>query len=82
MDTIEANWHKLAYALHMGSKVESIEKDTHSQTFSACRTMFTKWLHGGYHEPVTWKTLLEALKDSDFFDLARTVRVALISKEV
>ena len=81
MNTVQAKWQELACALCMGSKVESIEKDTHSQTFSACRIMFTKWLDGGYREPVTWKTLLDVLKDSDCFDLAKTVRVALISKE-
>ena len=81
MNTVQAKWEELACALHMGSKVESIEKDTHSQTFSACRTLFKNWLDGGYREPVTWKTLLDALDDSDFLELAKTVRVALISKE-
>ena len=72
MDTVQARWQELAYALHIESEVESIEASTNIDTSSAWRKIFTTWLRGGYREPVTWKTLLEALKDSDFCELART----------
>lgn len=81
MEKVQARWQELALALHMGSEIESIEASTNVDPSSACREIFTTWLRGGYREPVTWKTLLEALKDCDFFGIARTVRVALLSRE-
>ena len=80
MDNVQANWPAVALALHMGSAIESIEQSAQFQPASACRKMFTIWLHGSYRTPVTWKTILEALKDSNFIELAKNVRVALISR--
>ena len=81
MEKVKARWQELALALHIGSEVESIEASTNVDPNSACRKIFTMWLRGGYREQVTWKTLLEALKDCNFSELARTVREALLSRE-
>ena len=81
MENVQARWQELALALHIGSEIESIEASTNVNPSSACREIFTTWLRVGYRGQVTWKTLLEALQDCDFFGLARTVRVALLSRE-
>ena len=81
MKKVQAKWQELALALHIESEVENIEASTNVDPSSACHEIFTTWLRGGYRGQVTWKTLLEALQDCDFFGLARTVRVALLSRE-
>ena len=81
MEKVKTRWQELALALHIESEVESIEASTNVDASSACRKIFTTWLRGGYRGQVTWKTLLEALKDCNFIELARTVRVALLSRE-
>ena len=40
------------------------------QCEDACRNMCIEWLEGKGREPKTWQTLLDALKEADFGEVA------------
>jgi len=48
----------------------------------ACTEILDHWLQGNGRTPGTWKTLLEALRDCPFMQLADDLEEALIDKDV
>ena len=64
-------WEKVAVRLHFSQNViDRIKSDNHYQTEPCCRKMFGEWLDGNGRNPVNWQTLITALKEADFSELA------------
>ena len=75
VETIAYRWQDVALALHVeGSVIKSIKESTFSNV-EGCRMMLDRWLKGGYREPVTWETLVEALQEARFVDLADSLKL-------
>ena len=75
METIAYRWQDVALALYFeGSVIKSIMQSTFSHV-EGCRRMLDRWLQGGYREPVTWETLVEALQEARFVDLADSLKL-------
>ena len=73
IERVATKWEKVATRLHFDYHViDCIKKDNqyYDQTVSCCREMFGKWLGGKGRKPVNWETLITALKEADFSELA------------
>ena len=78
METVAARWENLAVALGFDwCVIETIQRDTHFQTTSACRQILQRWLGEKGLHPVTWHTLTEALIEAGYPKLAADVRELL-----
>ena len=78
IDEVAPNWKDLGILLNFGpNELDNISKQ-HSKPEECCRDMLAKWL-AGYNDskrntaPVTWETLLEAIKDARWGTLARKI---------
>ena len=68
---VAAEWERVATRMYFGHNIiDCIKRDNHYQTVSCCRKMFGEWLGGKGREPVNWKTLITALEEADFSELA------------
>ena len=66
-----AKWELVAIRLHFESHdISRIGMDNHQQAIDATRTVFMEWLEGKGRKPTTWKTLINALDEADFSELA------------
>ena len=70
MDVTSGHWSFTAIAL--GFNEHSIDniKSSSQNAREACRMMMTEWLNGAKRKPVTWETLVHALRDAELADLA------------
>jgi len=81
ISTVQTNFAALGLTLNLHySIIESIEQRNYSQEIS-CTKILSHWLKGNGRTPVTWKTLLEALRDCAFMQLAEDLEKALIMKD-
>ena len=65
-------WESFALRLHFSQDaITLIERDHHQQASRACHTMFRRWLDGEGREPVSWRTLITALKEAQLTERAR-----------
>ena len=55
-----------------GAKVDAITKEE-NRVKDAVLTILKKWLHGEGMHPVTWRTLIHVMRDSDLDVLANDV---------
>ena len=74
-EQIAARWTDVGISLHFTSaNLNNIESTCRGDVERCCKKMLTLWLEGHVQDvsqaPVTWKTLLEALKDARFGQLA------------
>ena len=61
-------------ALHFEPySISLIEQDHHQQTEKACRKMLFEWLEGKACIPVSWSTLIAALRDAELTSIANTL---------
>ena len=68
-------WDQLACSLHFRPAViQAIDRD-HRKCERACMDMSTRWLEGSARQPVTWKTLIAALRDSGQCNLEKLATV-------
>ena len=75
IERVASKWERLATRLHLESyHIESVERDSHHQTESACRKIFSRWLDGTYRTPVSWRTLITALEEADLSNVAEDLR--------
>ena len=71
IDRVAPKWKEVALRLHFEDhSIQTIEMDCHNGAVEACRTMFTRWLEGNKRKPITWKTLIRALKEAKLSTLA------------
>ena len=74
-----AKWNKLAVQLDFPHyKIEAIERDG-KDCENATDKLISRWLEGSARQPVTWRTLLEALEDAEFTALATDLKTVLES---
>lgn len=69
-------WKKLALALEFPQhKIDIIQTDNNNRCEDACRDMLEKWLNGIREtlQPVTWRTLIDALQKCDQCELAKSL---------
>ena len=72
IEHVASKWESVAIQLHFeGHLIETIKIDSHSQVDSACRKMFIKWLEGIGRQPITWRTLINALDEAGLSNVAR-----------
>ena len=78
-DCVAAKWNKLAVQLDFPHyKIEAIERDSKDCENATDKVIFN-WLIGSARQPVTWRTLLEALEDAEFTALATDLKTVLES---
>lgn len=61
--------------------MQSIGQRNHSQKTS-CIAILDQWLKRNGTTPITWKTLLEALRDCAFMQFADDLEVVQVDKDV
>ena len=65
IEQIAFKWESVADQLDFKSHlIETIKMESHHQGNSACRKMFMKWLEGVGRQPITWRTLIDALDEA------------------
>ena len=78
IDETSSQWPDVAIALGFeGYSISQIELSSQRQAKEACRTMIMEWLKGAKRTPVTWNTLVQALIDAKFVDLAEQLQTVL-----
>ena len=66
-----AKWERVATRLHFESHdISRLREDYPQQSIKACRTVFMEWLQGRGRKPITWSTVIKALKEADLAELA------------
>ena len=69
-------WEQLACSLHFQPAViRTMDRKNHYQCDLACMDMFGRWLEGSARQPVSWETLMAALRDSGECDLEKLATV-------
>lgn len=82
ISTVQTNVTALGLVLDLDySTIQCIEQRNHSQETS-CTEILEHWLKGNGRTPVTWKILLEALRDCPFMQLVDDLEEALMAKDV
>ena len=79
-EKIGANYYTFGVFLlqdETGSKVKTIESHYKENPKRINQEIFGQWLQGDGKQPVTWKTLIEALRDSQLFYVAEEVEAHL-----
>ena len=72
-------WERLACALHFNpAVVATIARDNHYKCEQACMDMFGHWLNGSARQPVSWETLMLALRDCKLKRLEAELDIVLI----
>ena len=72
-----AYWERVALRLHFeGHEIDTIKADYH-QSEDAGRKMFSEWLEGKGRQPKTWETVLSALNEAGFGEIASDLSDAL-----
>ena len=80
IDSVASKWDKLAIRLYFGGEdIRRIQRSSQHQSDTACRNVFIDWLGGNGREPITWETLIEALKEAGLTELAKDARDILLS---
>ena len=73
---VAPDWEQLAIALRFNeAEFRAIKYNNHYQCEPACRDMFGRWLEGSARQPVSWETLIAALRDSGERDLKKLATV-------
>ena len=76
IESVAARWERVAIRLHLHHHIiECIKRDNPHQTILSCQTMFVRWLDGKGRQPVSWQTLITALKEADFSELASDLQI-------
>ena len=72
-----ADWERVAITLHFeGHEIKTIRTDYH-QSEDACCNMFIEWLEGKGRQPTTWETVISALNEAGFSEVASDLSDAL-----
>ena len=85
-DEIGTSWNRVGLSLNFtASSLDSIESTCRGDVVKCCNRLLTMWLEGQVQDvsqaPITWETLLEALRDSRLGQLADKLTDLLTSRE-
>ena len=73
-------WDDVATRLHFDlDDINRIKRDNLNSNLS-CREMFSLWLKGEGRQPADWETLIKALREAEFSELAEELQSILTSK--
>ena len=81
IDRLAPKWNRFGILLAFddeGTQVETIDKKHRGDPAACCQAMFQHWLSGNGRKPLSWRTLIELLEDSDQEVLAGEVQSALL----
>ena len=72
IDAVASRWRRLGLALNISDyHLNNIERN-HGNVEDRCQTMLSDWLQGTVGDgPVTWETLVEAIDDARYGELAQ-----------
>ena len=71
-------WERFALHLEMDKTMINIwKRDSTGQVEDTTRKLFDHWLDGNGREPITWKTLIQALHETDLPVIASDVEKIL-----
>ena len=72
--TVASRWEDMALRLHFdGNDIKRVKRDCLHQTKDCCRLLFTEWLEGNHCTPLTWETVIKALEEAEFTELANSL---------
>lgn len=72
-----AHWESLATRLYFeGYEIQSLRAN-HRDALDACREMFIEWLEGKGRSPKTWQTVIIALEEAEFSQVASDLKHVL-----
>ena len=78
IEQVALGWKEVAIRLHFeGHDIQRIETDSNLYIEEACQTVFMEWLSGKGRMPITWETLIKALEEAGFSDLASALELNL-----
>ena len=79
IDEVKADWTKLVHALELPSVTVANEMAKPGWTpDTACSNVFSAWLSGSGVNPITWMTVLKALKKlGGYKEFIKQVKLAL-----
>ena len=64
-------WESVAIALEIDYGAE--ERETH-RVEAAVISILRRWINGEGEQPATWETLIQALEDASYLNLAKDLR--------
>ena len=78
IDTVASCWRRLGLALNICDyHLDNIEHN-HGNVEDRCQTMLKEWIQGTVGDgPVTWETLVEAIDDARYGELAQQLKRVL-----
>jgi hypothetical protein len=74
---VARSWEKFALYLMMERNMIDIWKRNADDVEDAARKLFGHWLDGNGRKPISWKTLVQALRDNDLSIIATEVEEIL-----
>jgi len=80
IETVAKDWRIVGSQLNFdraGNQLDIIERQKSNNPVACCEAMFQHWLNGNGVKPVTWKKLIDILKDCECILLAKQVEGAL-----
>ena len=78
IDTVASRWRRLGPALNISEHHLNNIEHNHGNVEDRCRTMLSDWLQGTVGDgPVTWETLVEAIDDARYGELAQQLKIVL-----
>ena len=86
IDEMAAKWKRVGISLKFSTgSLNNIESTCHHDVEACVNRLLTMWLEGHVQDvsqaPITWETLLEALRDSRLGQLADSLTDLLTSRE-
>ena len=72
--TVAVRWVELAIALDFEFSVIETVQSNYSKAELACISILNRWMNGEGQQPATWNTLIKALKDAEYRNLAEDLR--------
>ena len=85
-EEIGTRWNRVGLSLNFtSSSIDSIDFTCRGDVVKCCNRLLTMWLEGHVQDvsqaPITWETLLEALRDSRLGQLAKNLTDLLTSHD-
>lgn len=86
IDTIASKWNLVGHYLGFPpSTLENIQTVSGDDMHGCAQRLLALWLQGHIQDtsrfPITWKTLIKALRDTRYGDLARTLTNQLLKDD-
>ena len=75
VDRVANEWERVATQLYFElHDIRRIKKDHPNDCRATCSTVFGEWLEGSDRLPTTWDTLIKALVEANFSEVAADIK--------